>query len=122
MITKNYEGIIKPKDYGDIEAGISMVIQHIYTHKMAPKSVFGMSSKDDNLLEIIFAENATGDFKIDSSSAVVTTNDCENIIIGLGELLMRLHLERMTKEGIKVTLNPDERTSSINYSPDSRLV
>lgn len=122
MIAKNYEGIIKPEDYNDIEAGISMVIQHIYLEKMNPMQCFGKCCTNDNLVEIVFSKNAMGDFNVDSFAAEITTNDCENVLTGLGEILMRLHLERMAKDEIKVTLKKDDRTSLIDYTPDSSLV
>ncbi len=122
MIAKNYEGIIKPTDYDQIEMGIAMVIQHIYTHKMNPEQCFGKCCSNGNLLEIVFSKNAMGDFNVDSLAAEITTNDCENVLTGLGEILMRLHLERMVKEEIKVTLKKDGRTSLIDYTPDSSLV
>lgn len=122
MIEKTYEGIVKPEDYNDIECGISVVIQHIYMHKMTPLKVFGKSCEGDNLLEIVFSKNAMGDFTIDSASAELTIIDCENVLTGLGELLMRLHLERMAKEDINILLKKDPRTSSIDYTPDTNLV
>ena len=122
LIAKNYEGIIKPEDYDQIEMGISMVIQHIYTHKMNPEQCFGKCCEDGKLLEIIFAKNAMGDFNVDSLAAEITTNDCENVLTGLGEILMRLHLERMAKDEVKITLKKDDRTSLIDYTPDSGLV
>jgi len=122
LISKEYQGIIKPENFGDIEAGIAMVMNHIYLHKMHPESCFGMICDNDNLLEIVFSKNATGDFRVDSCASVITTNDCENVLTGLGELLMRLHLERMAKDEIKITLKKDERTSSVDYTPEKSLV
>ena len=121
-IAKNYDGIIKPEDYNDVECGISMVIQHIYLHKMMPAQCFGKCCTSDNLLEIIFSKNAMGHFNVDSASAQVTLDDLENVLTGLGEILMRLHLERMAKEEIKITLKRDSRTSSIDFTPKSNLV
>lgn len=122
LITKTYDGIIKPEDYGDIEAGISMVATHVYLGKKNPQSCFGKCCDNDNLLEIVFSKNAIGDFSVDSFAATITTNDCENILTGLGELLMRLHLERMSKEEIRVTMKSDTNTSSVDYTPDSSLI
>ena len=121
-IAKTYTGIIKPSDYNDIEAGISMVIQHIYLHKMTPLKVFGKCCTNGNLLEIVFSKNAMGDFNVDSAAAELTLNDCENVLTGLVEILMRLHLERMAKDEIKITLKKDERTSSVDFTPASNLV
>lgn len=121
-IAKTYTGIIKPEHYNDIEAGISMVIQHIYLHKMTPLQCFGKCCTNGNLLEIVFSKNAMGDFNVDSAAAELTINDCENVLTGLGELLMRLHLERMAKEEIKITLKKDDRTSSIDFTPAESLV
>lgn len=122
MIEKTYDGIIKPEDFNDIEAGIAIIINHIYMHKMTPLNVFGKSCGNDNLLEIVFSKNAMGDFTIDSASAELTIIDCENVLTGLGELLMRLHLERMAKEDINILLKKDPRTSSVDYTPDTNLV
>lgn len=122
MIVKEYEGIIKPEHNESIEAGISMVINHVYLHKMTPAECFGKSCLTDNLIEIVFSKNHLGDFMVDSCSSKITTNDCENVITGLGELLMRLHLERMANQDIKNTLKRDSRTSSVDYTPDSSLV
>lgn len=121
-IAKNYDGIIKPEDYNDVECGIAMVILHIYTHKMLPAQCFGKCCTNDNLLEIIFSKNAMGHFNVDSASAEVTLDDLENVLTGLGEILMRLHLERMAKEEIRITLKKDGRTSSIDYTNDEQLV
>lgn len=122
LITKDYTGIIKPEDFGDVEAGISMVVQHIYMHKMKPQQCFGACCSNGNLLEIAFSKNAMGHLTVDSASAELTINDLENVLTGLVELLMRLHLERMAKEDIKITMKPDERTSSVDYTPESSLV
>jgi len=122
MISKNYEGIIKPENYNDIESGISMVIQHIYQEKMNPEQCFEEDCINGNLLEIVFSKNVMGNFNVKSMAAEITTNDCENVLTGLGEILMRLHLERMAKEEIKITLNKDGRTSLIDYTPESKLV
>ncbi len=121
-IAKTYTGIIKPSDYNDIEAGISMVVQHIYLHKMTPLKVFGKCCTNGNLLEIVFSKNAMGDFNVDSAASELTLNDCENVLTGLGEILMRLHLERMAKDEIKITLKKDDRTSSVDFTPASSLV
>lgn len=104
QLIKNYEGILRPKDFGDVETGISVVIQHLYLHKMSPKGMFGMKYCPDNLFEIIISKNAAEEFRIESSASTFTPNDCENIITGLVELLMKLHLERMDITGEKFTL------------------
>jgi hypothetical protein len=121
-IAKTYTGIIKPGDYDEIEAGISVVIQHIYLHKMTPLKCFGKECTNGNLLEIILSKNAMGEFKVDSAASQLTINDCENVLTGLVEILMRLHLERMAKNNIKITLKKDDRTSSVDYTPASNLV
>ena len=122
-IEKQYEGIIKPEDNNDIEAGLSMVIQHIYKEKLVPENVFPSGGVEDgNLLEIVFSQDGFGNMTIDSVSDIVGLNDCENILIGLCEILMRLHLERMKEKEIKVTLKKDGRTSLIDYTPDTGLV
>lgn len=118
---KNYEGIIKPEDYNDIEAGISIVIEHIYFHKKNPLECFGKNCMNDNLLEIIFTKNVMGEYHVDSLAAEITTNDCENVLTGLGEILMKLHLERMVKEEIKITLKPSDKVGLINYATDEQL-
>ncbi len=122
MIAKDYTGIVKPQDYNDVESGISMVIGHIYMHKMMPAQCFGKCCDNGNLLEIVFSKNVLGHFNVDSAAAELTLNDCENILTGLGEILMRLHLERMAKEEIKITLKRDDRTSTIDFTPESKLV
>lgn len=122
MIEKTYEGIIKPEDYNDIESGIAVIIQHVYFHKQTPLKCFGKHCSTGNLLEIVFSKNAMGDFTIDSASAELTLIDCENVLTGLGELLMRLHLERMAKEDISILLKKDPRTSSVDYTPENKLV
>ena len=105
QLIKNYEGLLKPKDFGDVETGISVVIQHIYLHKMAPKGLmFGMKYCPDNLFEIIISKNIANEFRIESAASKITPNDLENIITGLVELLMKLHLERMDITGEKFTL------------------
>lgn len=121
-IAKDYTGIIKPSDYNDIEAGIAMVVQHIYLHKMTPMKVFGKQCTNGNLLEIVFSKNAMGDFNVDSAASELDLNDCENVLTGLVEILMRLHLERMAKDEIKITLKKDDRTSSVDFTPASSLV
>jgi len=121
-IAKSYTGIIKPSDYNDIEMGLSMVIQHIYLHKMTPLKCFGKCCTSGNLLEIVFSRNAMGDFNVDSAASELTLNDCENVLTGLIEILVRLHLERMAKDEIKITLKKDDRTSSVDFTPASSLV
>jgi len=121
-IAKTYNGIIKPQDYNDVETGLSMVIQHIYSHKMVPEQCFSCNCENDNLLEIVFLKDAMGKFEVKSAATQVTMNDCENVLTGLGEILMRLHLERMAKEEIKITLKKDDRTSSIDFTPSDQLV
>ncbi len=103
-LLKNYEGLLKPEDFGDVETGISVVIQHLYLHKMAPVGMFGMKYCPDNLFEIIISKNAAKEFRIDSAASEITPNDLENIITGLVELLAKLHLERMEVTGEKFTL------------------
>ncbi|MEK0347058.1 MAG: hypothetical protein QQN44_01855, partial [Nitrosopumilus sp.] len=120
-IAKSYTGIIKPSDYNDIEMGLSMVIQHIYLHKMTPLKCFGKECSSGNLLEIIFCKNAMGDFNVDSAASELTVNDCENVLTGLIEILVRLHLERMAKDEIKITRKKDDRTSSVDFTPASSL-
>ena len=121
-IEKQYEGIIKPEDNNEIEAGIAQVINYIYGEKKTPEKVFGEELKNDNLLEIIFSQDAFGNMTINSMASTVTGDDCENILIGLGEILVRLHLERMAKKEIKITLKKDSRTSLIDYTPNAGLV
>lgn len=122
LIAKDYKGIVKPEDFNDVEAGISLVITHIYHNKMAPLKCFGKCCSTGNLLEITFSKNAMGHYNVDSAATELTTNDCENVLTGLGEILMRLHLERMAKDDIKITLKKDSRTSSVDFTPDSKLV
>lgn len=122
MIVKDYEGIIKPKDNNDIEMGLSIVIQHIYTHKSAPAQCIGKDCGTGNLLEIIFSKNAFSHYNVDTIATELTTVDLENILTGLVEVLMRLHLERMATEKIKISLKSDKRTSSIDYTPNENLV
>ncbi|MHA2054775.1 MAG: hypothetical protein ACW99F_14405 [Candidatus Hodarchaeales archaeon] len=122
MISKTYQGIVSPKDFGDVESGIAIVIQHIYMHKMTPLQCFGKCCSNGNLLEIVFSKDSMGGFTVDTKASTITTNDCENILTGLGELLMRLHLERMAAEEIKITLKKDSSTSSIDYTPDEGLI
>jgi hypothetical protein len=122
LIAKTYDGIVKPEDFEDVESGIALIILHIYHHKMIPEKVFGKCCTNDSLLEITFSKNAFGHFKVDSAAALLDGNDCENILTGLGELLMRLHLERMAKQEIRITLKKDSRTSSIDYTPEANLV
>ena len=74
------------------------------------------------ITEIVFFKNAMGDFSVDSYAADLSTNDCDNVLTGLGELLMRLHLDRMAHQNVKITLKRDERTSSVDYTPESNLV
>ena len=66
QLIKNYEGILKPQDFGDVETGISVVIQHLYLHKMSPKGMFGMNYCPDNLFEIIISKNTANEFRIES--------------------------------------------------------
>lgn len=121
-MSKSYMGIIKPEDYENVEAGISMVIQHIYQQKMIPQNVFGLKNDEGNLLDIIFSKNAMGDCNVSTHADIVSMADCENIITGLGEILMRLHLERMKVDDIKITLKRDADNDTVDYTPDNQLV
>lgn len=118
QLIKKYEGILKPKDFEGVESGISIVLQHLYLHKMAPKGMFGVNYCPDSLFEIIISKNVKGHFRVGSSAAELTPNDCENIITGLAELLIVLHLERMEITGQEFTLKKD----SVDFTPESQLV
>ena len=66
--------------------------------------MFGMHYCPDNLFEVIISKNPIDEFRIESSASQISPNDCENIITGLVELLMKLHLDRMKVTGEKFTL------------------
>ncbi len=111
QLLKSYEGILRPQDYNDVETGISVVIQHLYLHKMSPKQMFGWKYCPTSLFEIIISKNPAGEFRIDSAAAEINANDCENIVTGLAELLVKLHLERMEITGEEFTLLRDSTPS-----------
>jgi len=120
-IEKTFDGLIRKRNLEDIELGLSIVINHIYMNKETPDLISDCACTD-HLFLVTFAKNAMDEFKVKTYTAVLTKNDCENIITGLLEMLMKLHLERMVHNGIKITLAHDERTSPLDFKQDSELV
>ena len=121
MIEKQYQGIIAEKDYEDIEKGLASVIEYVTHEKQLPENCTGVCCPDDTLLTIIFKRNAMRQFNVETLSAQVELNDLENVLSGLMFMQIKIHLDKLVKSDIKLTLKQDDSISPLSFATDDEL-
>lgn len=120
-LEKKFEGVISEQDYDNIEHGLMIVTTHIMMYRNCPEKIIAQSTPDD-FFTIVFEKNAVSEFRVRTGCCVITPEDCENIITGLLEMTMKLHLDRMVRQGIKVNLVRDDKVSPLDFRSADELV
>ena len=121
-IVKKFDGIIQPKDYDDIELGLAFVISYMLEEKKLPMIKSSEQCNNDNLFTIIFKKDAMNHYHVETLAAMVEPSTLENILLGLMSMQVKIHLERMTKNEIKLLLEQDDSIGTVNYTKDDDLV
>ncbi len=125
QIVKEYEGILLPKDYEDIEIGLASVIDYILQQKKLPMIDGGgeeSEGEDDNLFTIIFKKDVMNKYYVETLATTVGPNDLENILSGLMFMQVKLHMEKMATKKIKINLKHENTVGVIDFSTDSQLI
>lgn len=121
QIVKEFSGVLQPKDYENIEVGLATVIEFITRLKQLPSSTVDGDVKEDTPFTIIFKKDVMDKYFVETIAISVIPEELENILSGLMLMQIKIHMEKMVKKKIKMTLKHDNSIGVVNFSTDEQL-